>query len=155
MGGLVARFVASFRTVGRVVGLTLVAILIVWAGWSVIYPERALFLARQVAWDESSVKDYEKFPERVIDNATPAFHFRQDPSPELFQTIEYRFGRRAEAGRFSRISSSPRRPHPSSSSRMTPFCMRAIFNGYSRDSIVTSFSAAKSVHLDTDRDRHR
>src|SRR5512138_646848 len=39
IGWLVARFVASFRTVGRVVGLTLAAILIVWAGWSVIYPE--------------------------------------------------------------------------------------------------------------------
>src|SRR5512140_325548 len=60
VGGPVARFVASLRTVGRVVGLTLAAILVVWVGWSVIYPDRALFIAREVAWGESDVKDYEK-----------------------------------------------------------------------------------------------
>ncbi|HSB66546.1 MAG TPA: serine hydrolase [Anaerolineales bacterium] len=143
LGGLVARFVASLRTVGRVVGLTLAAILVVWAGWSMIYPDRALFIAREVAWGESAVKDYEKFPERLIDNAAPAFHFQQDPSPELFQTIAYRSDGELKQANFEEFLQS---------TQTTSFIVikddailyEGYFNGYDRDSIVTSFSAAKS-----------
>ena len=143
MGWLVARFIASTRSVGRVVGLSLALILVVWMSWSVIYPERALFLARQVAWGDSTVKDYELFPERAVSNSAPAFHFKQDLSPELFQTIEYRSRGEWQQMGFEDFLRS---------TQTTSFIVikddailyEGYFNGYSRDSIVTSFSTAKS-----------
>ncbi len=63
---LVARFFASWRRVGWIVGSTLAILLVTWTSWSVMYPSRALFLARELAWGKSSVRDYQKFPERLI-----------------------------------------------------------------------------------------
>jgi CubicO group peptidase (beta-lactamase class C family) len=142
MGLVVARFFASPRIVGRVVGTTLVVILVGWLGWSLMYPDRALFLARDIGY-ESTVKDYERFPERTISNAAPAFHFTQDLSPELFQTIQYRSdGEWKEMGFEEFLQST----------QTTSFIVikddtilyEGYFNGYNRDSIVTSFSVAKS-----------
>ena len=143
IGWLVARFIASARSVGRVVGLALALILFTWMGWSVIYPDRALFLAREVSWGESDVKDYEKFPERAISNSAPTFLFKQDLSPELFQTIEYHSDGELKQMDFEDFLQS---------TQTTSFIVikddsvlyEGYFNGYSRDSIVTSFSAAKS-----------
>jgi CubicO group peptidase (beta-lactamase class C family) len=142
MGALVARFIASARTVGRVVGSTLVLILVAWLGWSLMYPDRALFLARDVGC-KSTVKDYERFPERTIGNTAPAFHFRQNLSPELFQTIEYRSEGESKQMGFEDFLQS---------TNTTSFIIikddtvlyEGYFNGYQRDSIVTSFSVAKS-----------
>ena len=142
-GWLVARFIASARSVGRVVGLTLALILVVWMSWSVIYPDRALFLAREVGWGDSTVKDYEGFPERAVSNSAPAFHFKQNLSPELFQTIEYRSEGELKQTNFEDFLRS---------TQTTSFIVikddailyEGYFNGYSRDSIVTSFSTAKS-----------
>ncbi len=143
IGWLIARSIASLRSVVRVVGSTLAIILIVWLGWSVIYPDRALFIAREVAWGESDVKDYEKFPERLVSNSAPAFHFKHNPSPELFQTIEYRSDGELKQADFEEFLQS---------TQTTSFIVikddailyEGYFNGYSRDSVVTSFSAAKS-----------
>jgi CubicO group peptidase (beta-lactamase class C family) len=140
---LVARFVASWRTVGWVVGSTLVVLLVTWIGWSLMYPTRALFLARQSAWGESSVKDYEKFPSRPVENSAPTFKFEQNPSSEQFQTIEYHSNgalRQMELEEFLQSTDT------------TSFIVikddailyEGYFNGYDRDSIVTSFSVAKS-----------
>ena len=143
MGWLVARFIASARSVGRVVGLTLALILVVWMGWSVINPDRALFLAREIAWGDSTVKDYERFPGRAVSNSAPTFHFKHDLSPELFQTIEYRSEGELKQMEFEDFLQS---------TQTTSFIVikddailyEGYFNGYSRDSIVTSFSTAKS-----------
>jgi CubicO group peptidase (beta-lactamase class C family) len=143
MGWLVARFIASARSVGRVVGLTTALLLVIWIGWCVLNPDRALFLAREMAWGDSDVKDYEKFPARLISNSAPVFHFNQDPSPELFQTIEYRSDGQVKQMGFEDFLKS---------TDTTSFIVikddailyEDYFNGYGRDSIVTSFSVAKS-----------
>ena len=140
---LVARFIASARRVGRIVGATLVLILIIWLGWSLKYPDRALFLAGEVGWGDSTVTDYERFPERTIRNAEPVFHFKKELSPALFQTIEYRSDGELKQTGFEEFLQS---------TETTSFIVikddavlyEGYFNDYSRDSIVTSFSVAKS-----------
>jgi CubicO group peptidase (beta-lactamase class C family) len=140
---LIARYIAPWRRVGRAIGIAFALVLIGGVVWALVYPDRALFLARQVAWGDSTVRDYELFPERTVGNAPPIFHFKQNLSPELFQTIEYSSeGRRKQAGLEEFLQSS----------QTTSFIVikddaivyEGYFNGYSRDSIVTSFSVAKS-----------
>ena len=63
---LVGRFVASARTVGRVILTTLGLLLILGVIWTVAYPDQSLFWARQVAWGDSTMKDYELYPERPV-----------------------------------------------------------------------------------------
>jgi CubicO group peptidase (beta-lactamase class C family) len=142
VGWLVARFIASARSVGRIVGSTLAFILVAWIGWSLINPDAALFLARDIGF-ESTVKDYERFPQRAISNAASAFHFKQNLSPKLFQTIEYRSDGGLKQMGFEDFLQS---------TETTSFIVikddailyEGYFNGYNRDSIVTSFSVAKS-----------
>jgi CubicO group peptidase (beta-lactamase class C family) len=143
---LVARFFASARMVGLAIGSILVLLLVAGGTWALSSPERALFLARDMAWGPSDVWDYQKFPERVVNNASPAFQFKQSLQPELFQTmtIEYRRDGQVKQAGFEDFLKS---------TQTTSFIVikgdailyEGYFNGYNRDSIVTSFSMAKSV----------
>jgi CubicO group peptidase (beta-lactamase class C family) len=102
------------------------------------------FLARAVFWNSSDVKDYEKFPAREIGSALPAFNFKAKPSPELFKTIDYQNGKQVLRADFDSFLKN---------TGTTSFIViqddtilyEKYFNGYSRDSIVTSFSIAKSI----------
>jgi hypothetical protein len=60
---LVARYVASWRRVRQAGGVAFALVLIGGAIWALMYPDGALFLARQVAWGDSTPRDYELFPE--------------------------------------------------------------------------------------------
>jgi CubicO group peptidase (beta-lactamase class C family) len=143
---LVARFFASARIVGLVIGSTLLLLLVAGGTWALSAPERALFLARDIVWGPSDVWDYQKFPARVVENAPPAFHFEQSLRPQLFQTmtIDYMQDGRVKQAGFEEFLNS---------SQTTSFIVikddailyEGYFNGYNRDSIVTSFSMAKSV----------
>lgn len=143
---LVARFFAPARIVGLAIGSTLVLLLVAGGAWALSSPDRALFLARDMAWGPSDVWDYQKFPQRVINNAPPAFQFKQNLRPELFQTmtIEYKQAGQVKQANFEEFMKS---------SQTTSFIVikddailyEGYFNGYNRDSIVTSFSMAKSV----------
>lgn len=141
---LVARFVASARAVRRGVGFASVVLLALGTVWSVGYPDEALFLARTMAWGESDVHDYERFPARTVANAPPEFHFARNPSPELFETVEYTVDGTRTVADFEEFMHS---------SHTTSFIVikddailyEGYFNGYTRDSIVTSMSVAKSV----------
>lgn len=130
----VARWVA-----GVIAALTMFAC-VVWAPTS---HDDALFLARTLSWGDSDVHDYQKFPDRTVPNAPPAFHFQTSLTPESFQTVEYTVDgqvKRAPFDKFLRDSDT------------TSFVVikdgvvryENYFNGYGRDSIVTSFSVAKS-----------
>ncbi|HSL44020.1 MAG TPA: serine hydrolase [Anaerolineales bacterium] len=144
LGWLVARFIASPRAVGVAILITFPAVLIAELIWTQAYPNQSLFWARQLAWSDSTVKDYEKFPVRSISNAAPAFHFGENLSPELFQTIEYRSHGELKQMGFEEFLRS---------TQTTSFIVikddailyEGYFNGYTRDSLVTSFSMAKSV----------
>mgnify|MGYP001255416241 FL=1 len=143
---VVARFFASARTVGLVIGSTLVLLLVAGVTWTLSSPDRALYLARDIVWGPSDVWDYQKFPERAVHNAAPAFHFEQRLRPELFQTmtIEYKQGGQVKQANLEELLKS---------TQTTSFIVikddailyEGYFNGYNRDSIVTSFSMAKSV----------
>lgn len=149
---LIARFFTPMRTVLLVVGTAVLVLLIAGATWASVAPDRALFVARDIAWGPSDVRDYQKFSQRVISNAgntdttTPAFQFKQNPQPELFQsmTIDYTQEGQAKQANFEELLKS---------TQTTSFIVikdgavlyEGYFNGYNRDSIVTSFSTAKSV----------
>lgn len=143
---VVARFFASARMVGLVIGSTLVLLLVAGVTWTLSSPDPALFLARDIVWGPSDVWDYQKFPERAVHNAPPAFQFKQSLRPELFQTmtIEYKQGGQVKQATLEELLKS---------TQTTSFIViqddailyEGYFNGYNRDSIVTSFSMAKSV----------
>jgi CubicO group peptidase (beta-lactamase class C family) len=141
---LLVRFFASARLVALAVGSTLILLLVAGVTWALSAPDRALFLARDMAWGPSDVWDYQKFPERVVTNAAPAFQFQQRLRPDLFQTIEYKQAGQLKQANFEEFLKS---------TQTTSFIVikddtilyEGYFNGYNRDSIVTSFSTAKSV----------
>jgi CubicO group peptidase (beta-lactamase class C family) len=141
---LVARFFASGRTVRRVAAGLVAILLIPSVIWAFASPDDSTYLARTVAWGESDVLDYQKFPARQINNAPPVFNFAKRQAPELFQSISYKSGGRQRQTSLDELLKS---------SDTTSFLVlkddvilyEGYFNGYQRDSIVTSFSAAKSV----------
>jgi CubicO group peptidase (beta-lactamase class C family) len=140
---VVARFVSSPRAAVRVVVPGLAAGAAIAITWAFTSPDGALYIARQIAWGESDVKDYQKFPERTIGTGPSTFTFKESAA-RLSGTVEYTSGgdeRSAELEEFLE------------STNTTSFIVikddalvyEGYFNGYERDSIVTSFSAAKSV----------
>ncbi len=140
---LMGKFLVPARTVRRVSLVIVLLVLIAEAIWTQVYPEQGLYWARQLGWGESGLRDYELFPERLVSNVAPAFHFEQDLSPELFQTVEYSFEGEQKQADFEEFLQS---------TQTTSFIVikddvilyEGYFNGYDRDSIVTSFSVAKS-----------
>jgi CubicO group peptidase (beta-lactamase class C family) len=141
---LVAKYVASWRRVRQAIAIAFALVLFGGSIWALIYPDGALFLARQVAWGDSTQRDYVLFAERPVGNAPTVFRFQQNPSPELFQTIEYSSeGQRKQADWEEFLQST----------NTVSFIVlkddailyEGYFNGYNRDSIVTSFSVAKSL----------
>jgi hypothetical protein len=79
---LVAKFVSSAQSVRLVILVVLGLLLFTGVLWTVAYPDQSLYWARQLAWGDSTMKDYELYPERPISNAAPAFYFKQNLSPE-------------------------------------------------------------------------
>jgi CubicO group peptidase (beta-lactamase class C family) len=143
---LVARFFASARMVGFVLGSIFILLLVAGGTWTLSSPEQALYVARDIAWGPSDVLDYQKFPARAVNNAPPVFHFKQNLRPELFQTmtIAYKQDGQVQQANLEELLQS---------TQTTSFIViqddailyEEYFNGYNRDSIVTSFSMAKSV----------
>ena len=140
----VGRYLTSRRTVARVVALTATALVAAGSGWAVTHRDDALFAARDMAWGESDVLDYQKFPSRPVRNGRGVFRFESRPSPQRFQTITYTVGGAAREAGFADFLRS---------TDTTSFIVikdgtvvyERYLNGYRRDSIVTSFSMAKSV----------
>jgi CubicO group peptidase (beta-lactamase class C family) len=143
IAALVARFVSSPR---RVATATLVVLATLWGAelvWALVAPDRALYTARAVAWGESDVLDYQKFPQRTIENVAPAFVFPTSASPFPIATVEYESDgvpKQADLEAFLEAT------HTTSFIVIKDGQIRyeGYFNGYSRDSVVTSFSIAKS-----------
>ena len=145
---VIARFFASARTVLLAVSTSVLVLLIAGATWALTSPNSALFVARDIAWGPSDVWDYQKFPQRTVNNAAsaPAFQFKQNLQPELFRTmtVEYKQDGQAKQANLEELLKS---------TQTTSFLVikdgavlyEGYFNGYNRDSIVTSFSTAKSV----------
>jgi len=106
-----------------------------------------VYWSRVLLWNFSNVDDYTKFPERVIDNQAPVWNFEQAPDPT-----------RVAAAFESAVENLPAIKAKSlngllNRTKTTSFIVikgdtilyEWYGNGYSRDSIVTSFSVAKSI----------
>ena len=141
---LVARFVTPRRIVGRVVAFTVAAFLLAGVVWAGSARDDALFIARDMAWGESDVLDYQKFPARPVHNGTTVSKLTSRRAPELFQNIKYSIDGKVEEAAFDDFLRS---------TETTSFIVikdgavlyERYLNGYGRGSIVTSFSIAKSV----------
>jgi CubicO group peptidase (beta-lactamase class C family) len=106
-------------------------------------------IARAIAWLDSDVQDYRRFPARVVENAAPTYYFRAPTGEEAaryapaLETLTYWRGgqeitedleaalRQTDTVAFLVIKSDA-------------LLYEGYFHGYSHDSIVTSFSTAKS-----------
>ncbi len=100
---------------------------------------------RVILWNWSDVQDYRRFPAREIKNAPPVFNFDKDTDALLVERA------------FSRLDFEHKRKRDTideflEATLTTAFIVirgdvilyEKYFNGYSRDSINTSFSVAKS-----------
>lgn len=101
------------------------------------------FTGRWVAWKSSGVDDYLLFPAHKINHATPAFYFNKEEQQFFLEPIKYQYkGKSYTANLDSFLESTG----------TTAFLVikddkilyENYLNGYQRDSIVTSFSIAKS-----------
>jgi CubicO group peptidase (beta-lactamase class C family) len=145
-GGLAtatARYIASWRTVGSAIGVMLTLVSLVGVTWALSAPDQALYFAQEMAWDGSGVLDYRKYPQRPIANAPNAFHFQQNLAPQSFKSIQYRHGGGMKQVSFEEFLKA---------TQTTSFIVikdglilfEGYASGYKRDSIVASFSIAKS-----------
>lgn len=105
------------------------------------------YLPRVLLWQEADVRDYEKFPARVVRTAPPPFAYPTPPAasggdPRLETVMIERDGRREERALDELLTATG----------TTAFLVihddqlvyERYFNGYDRDSTQTSFSVAKS-----------
>jgi len=104
-------------------------------------------VARCLLWLDADIEDYKRFPFREIANEPPVFHFKKDLDDSLpgrFADIRYKANKtEKKIGDLDRYLES---------TDTTSFIIikddtilyEKYFNGYRRDSVNTSFSAAKS-----------
>jgi CubicO group peptidase (beta-lactamase class C family) len=113
----------------------LVGIVLVWAFLS--YP--AEYLVRSVAWGDSDVYDYQKFPARPMAASPSPFYFAEEPAEAMVQALfeqnqavddldDFLEGNQTQA--FIVIQNDT-------------VLYEKYFSGATRDTIVTSFSCAK------------
>ena len=95
-------------------------------------------------WDGTDIADYRKYPQRAVNNAPPAFQFRQNLSPQLFQSIQYRQGGQLRQASVEEFLLSTRTAAFIVIKDGSIVC-ESYANGYGRDSLISSFSIAKSV----------
>ncbi len=102
------------------------------------------FTGRWIAWKSSDVDDYKRFPSLSIENALPAFHFETTNQIPPFENISYEYRGKTQTTDLDSLLND---------TGTTAFLViqddtllyEGYFNGYERDSIVTSFSIAKSI----------
>lgn len=124
--------------IGLIAGLVLIALLAVWIAWGMIeYPP--LYIYRVLAWRDSDAFDWQKFPARGLQPAPETILFDQQPDENVAVLLAELSGVRNwerfladnETQAFLVLKDGEIR-------------YEGYFNGAQRDSIVTSFSVAKS-----------
>lgn len=105
--------------------------------------------ARAIAWGDSDIDDYKRFPKRVLSNAPPIYDFLR-PSTEIQQRYASAFASIAFLRNGTKVTENfdkfLRRTDTVAFLVIKDDVLlyEAYFNGYSHNSIVTSFSVAKS-----------
>lgn len=108
----------------------------------------ASYLKRCIAWGPSDVEDYKRLPYHVVNNGTNIFNFKKNAQDDIIAALskdmEYKYkGQAKQIGDIDKFLQD---------TNTTAFIVikddnilyEKYFNGYSRNSINTSFSVAKS-----------
>ncbi len=140
---LVSRFLSPRRNVFRAVGILLIVLITGEVAWSIVNPDKSLYLAREMVWNSANVWDYRRYSQRAIDIGPTAYHFPQHISPDLFRSLYLSASSQGSVNDFEQFLEA---------NHTTSFIVihdgavlyEKYFNGYSRASIVPSFSMAKS-----------
>ena len=129
----------------RPLHLAIVIIICVFgAAYVILALQTDTFTGRWVAWKSSDVDDYKLFPYASIENAPPTFLYKVSSDSAPFDSIPYQFKGKKQAQSLEALLES---------TGTTGFIVikddtilyEGYFNGYTRDSIFTSFSIAKSI----------
>lgn len=124
------------------VGILVLGVLI--AAYFILASQTDTFTGRWVAWKSSGIEDYLLFPSRAVEKAPPVFHFKDSHSSSRFSKIPYQHKGKLQEKELETLLAE---------TGTTAFIVikndeilyENYFNGYQRDSIVTSFSVAKSI----------
>jgi CubicO group peptidase (beta-lactamase class C family) len=119
-----------------------IIVVILVATYFILASKTDTFTGRWVAWKSSDVGDYYRFPKLSIDNAPPTFYFKEDL--RSFEGITYSYKGKTQTSDLNALLES---------TGTLAFIVvkddtilyEGYFGGNQRDSIVTSFSLAKSV----------
>lgn len=105
--------------------------------------DTSTYLGRWFRWRQSDVGDYRRFPSRSIERGGPVFRFHGDPEAAA---LSLTYGVDGDTVR-SRLSELARATGTTAMvvARGDTLLFEGYFNGYTRDSMVTSFSVAKSI----------
>ncbi len=106
------------------------------------------YMYRYVFWNVSDIEDYKRFPSHAIHNEPPAFRFRENPQEDAVRAA-FEGARYAYGGDSRTVGSLEEFLESTGTTAFIVIKDDSIlyeryFNGYSRDSINTSFSVAKS-----------
>jgi CubicO group peptidase (beta-lactamase class C family) len=122
----------------RILGIALLSVIVLWFGIAtLIYSPTYVY--RTVFWQESDAFDWQKFPNRPLTASADPYHFAEMPDPRVEETFEQVSGaedwnaflEENDTQAFIVIQDGT-------------LVYENYFNGTQRDSIVTSFSVAKS-----------
>jgi CubicO group peptidase (beta-lactamase class C family) len=140
---LAGKAAGSLRAAGLFMGSIFVLMVFAAFIWARAFPARAYFLARSIAWGESDVMDYQRFPAREIATSQPNFYFKELATPAPFGIVQYTSNGEPMQAPFEQFLEST-----NTTSLIVikddQILYEGYFNGYQRGSIVTSFSMAKS-----------
>ncbi len=103
------------------------------------------YALRLIKMGQSDVKDTTRFPEREIQNAAPVSQLASDPHPEWFETIQYTVRGKTSTSSVDELMTKVR-TQALIVIKDDKIVYEKYYNGYQRDSIVTSFSSVKSIN---------
>jgi CubicO group peptidase (beta-lactamase class C family) len=130
------RLTRKFALAGALtLGILFVSLLLI---FSLIYtPE---YVVRVLRWGNAGVYDYRKFPERKLETSVHPFHFVQGPDESRVRTLFQTISRMDDLDAFLAAN----RTQAFIVIQDDRILYEHYFNGSQRDTIVTSFSVAKS-----------
>ena len=126
-----------------VINLSILTILLV-AVYLVVSSRTDTFTGRWLAWKSSDVDDYLRFPKEQIKTNPPTFYFEAEDKVIPFDQISYQYKGKPKTNDLETLLES---------TSTTAFIVvkddkiqyEGYFNGTDRESVVTSFSIAKSI----------
>lgn len=132
---MIKLILSRLRWIG--LGILLIAAFALIAGY-IIYPPE--FINRMLRWGDADVYDYQKFPERILETSGASFEFSINLDEDRVRAKFESVGGIEDFDRFLEKN----RTQAFLVIQNDAILYEGYFNGSERDSIVTSFSTAKS-----------